>query len=466
MTEVRDSAYELAQSAVSQRYSELPSDVVIATIEALFDTLAVSLGGINAPGVSEARVAFRPWAGGRASVWGGFPSMAAPFAALLNATSLHALDYDDTDDGVPLHANSVVLPALIADIEEIAPACTGQEFLTALAVGLDGAMRVGRAGIPRGSRGWNYSVVSGGMGATLALSRMRGFSVDTTVSALGHQLAQSAGSLQSIIDGSLAKRFQPAMVAKDVVIGVNLAAAGIDGPRNVFDGKSGFIALYQDGSFDHSILLADLGNAALVPRLSLKPYPACRFTHGGIDAALALRDQGVRVEDVARMEYAISGQAMNMVGRKFDYRTAGVVDAQFSIAYASTVALVRGGAVIKDFSLERIRERSIGEFIAGKVELVVDNSIPHLALAPVTVRVGLRDGRTINYVCDSLSGSPERRLTTEQLLAKAQDCLDNGSSSVEAKELWEAVQALADDQPVSALLNLMKRPLATAGAEK
>ena len=44
---------------------------------------------------------------------------------------------------------------------------------TALAVGLDGAMRVGRAGGPKGSRGWNYSVVSGCMGAVLAIARLR-----------------------------------------------------------------------------------------------------------------------------------------------------------------------------------------------------------------------------------------------------------------------------------------------------
>ena len=466
MTEVRDSAYELAQSAVSIQFDGLSGDVVSATLDALFDSLAVALAGIDAPGVVEARTAFLPWAGGRATVWGGFPPMAAPFAALLNAASLHALDYDDTDDDVPLHANSVVLPALIADVEEVAPGCAGREFLTSLAVGLDGAMRVGRAGIPRGSRGWNYSVVSGGIGATLALSRLRGFDVDTAVSALGHQLAQTSGSLQSIVDGSLAKRFQPAMAAKDVVVGVTLAAAQVDGPRNVFDGKAGLIELYQDGSYDHSILLGDLGGASLVPRLSLKPYPACRFTHGGIDAALALRERGVRYEDVARMRIVISGQAMNMVGRPFDYHTATVVDAQFSISYAATVALMCGGVAIRDFDRERVRDPRFGEFIADKVDLIVDNSIPHLAIAPVTVLVDLVDGRTFEHVCDQVSGSPQRRLTSEQLLAKAHDCLQSSASPVEAKDLWNAVHALVDDRPVAGLLELLKRSVTTGGVPK
>ena len=146
---VADLAEMLAESATAQHYANLSEETVQATVDALFDTLAVALGGLNSPGLAEARAAFSAWSGGRASVWGGFGTAPAPFAAILNAGALHALDYDDTDDEVPLHASSVVLPVLLADIEENHPDCTGQEFLTALAVGIDGAMRVGRAGGPQ-----------------------------------------------------------------------------------------------------------------------------------------------------------------------------------------------------------------------------------------------------------------------------------------------------------------------------
>jgi 2-methylcitrate dehydratase PrpD len=272
-------------------------------------------------------------------VWGGFGRAPAPWAAFLNAASMHALDYDDTDDKVPLHANGMVLPALLADLEENRPDCDGREFLVALAVGIDGAMRIGRAGGPKGSRGWNYSVISGCVGAVLALARLRRWDVDTTVSALGHQLSQTAGSLQSIIDGTLAKRFQPAQMVKNVVVSAALAQAGIDGPRNVFEGKAGFINLYQDGKFDFEAAGGGLAQCALVDDLSLKPYPACRFTHAPIDLALELHRRGVRPQDVKTIGVRVSGQAVNMVGRRFDRRTANVVDAQFSIAYTVAVGL-------------------------------------------------------------------------------------------------------------------------------
>lgn len=458
-----DIAWELAEQVSGRKFTDLADSTVAATTHALYDTLAVALGGLHAPGVPEARRAFEPWVGGRASLWGGFGSAPGPVAALLNAAGLHALDYDDTDDGVPLHANSVVLPALLADVEESRPECSGHEFLTALAVGIDGSMRIGRAGGPRGSRGWNYSVISGGIGATLAIARLRCWDTATTVSALGHQLAQTAGSLQSIIDGSLAKRFQPAMVAKDVLFGARLAEAGITGPQHVFEGRAGFFALYQDNDFDRDRLLDGLDTAALVDDLSLKPYPACRFTHAAIDLALEMRASGVRPGEVDEVSFLVSGQAMNMVGRTFDNASANVVDAQFSIAYTTAVALHRGEVGIRDFEIERIRDPRIGEFIDRRIRIAPTDDVDFLAMAPVTAVVTFRDGSRREFVTETVSGSPDHRLSSQRLQAKAADCLGYGRSRVSPQELWRVVGALADDSPVDPLIAVLRRPGEGAG---
>ena len=458
MSSAVDAARTLAENARTQSFDKLADSTVRATAEALYDTVAVALAGVRAPGLAEARKALLGWGSGRATVWGGFGSAPAPFAGIVNAAALHALDYDDTDDAVPLHANSVVLPVLIADMEENRPDCRGHEFLAALATGLDASMRVGRAGGPRGSRGWNYSVISGGIGAALALARLRRWDTDTAVNALGHQLAQTGGSLQSIIDGSLAKRFQPAMVVKDVLIGAALAGAGIDGPVNVLEGRAGFFSLYQDGDYSREKLLAGLASASLVDDLSLNPYPACRFTHAAIDLALHMRSEGVAPDRVDHMTLLASGQAMNMVGRDFDSRTAGVVDAQFSMAYTASVALHRGAVLIDDFTPARIRDETIGRFCAERVRIEVSPGLDFLAMAPVTARVDFRDGSTGEFTVKTVSGSPETPMSVERLKAKAADCLAHGHSRVSSDELWSAVEALTADGPASDLVDLLRRP--------
>ncbi|WP_169693643.1 MmgE/PrpD family protein (plasmid) [Rhodococcus opacus] len=459
MTETTaDLAEPLAEHAVRQSYPNLDAATIEAALEVLFDTLACALGGLHSPGVPQARTALSAWGTGNATIWGTADTAPAPFAAVANGGALHALDYDDTDDAVPLHAASVVLPALLADLEENRPDCGGQEFLTALVVGLDGAMRVGRAGGPKGSRGWNYSVVSGGIGAALAIARLRQWDAGQAVSLLGHQLAQTSGSLQSIIDGTLAKRFQPAVVAKDVLFGAALAGAGVDGPRNVFDGRAGFINLYQDGTFDRDVLLEGADRAGYLTDLSLKPYPACRFTHAPIDLTLRIRESGITPDAVEHITFETSGQAFNMVGRTFDPATANIVDAQFCIGYTASVALHRGAVLIGDFADDALRDPVVGGFAAGRITVRPTEDVDFLAMAPVTAQVRLQDGTEQTFVGKTISGSPDHRLTVDQLKAKAADCFQHGGAAVAVDELWDAVQALAHDAPVAGLLELLARP--------
>jgi 2-methylcitrate dehydratase PrpD len=450
-----DLAFRLAGNAVSRNFDDIASTTVDATVDALIDSLACALAGTNAPGMAEARTALSRWGSEGCSVWGGFGSAPAPIAAFLNAGSMHALDYDDTDDKVPLHANSVVLPALLADLEENRPECDGREFLTALAVGLDGTMRVGRAGGPKGSRGWNYSVISGCIGALLAVARLRRWDTETTVHALGHQLAQTAGSLQSIIDGSLAKRFQPAMMAKNVLMSAALAQAGVDGPRNVFEGKAGFINLYQDGKFDLAAIEPGLAQCALIDDLSLKPYPACRFTHAPIDLALELHRRGLSPEDIGHVRIRVSRQAVNMVGRRFDAQTAGVVDAQFSIAYTVALGIHRGVLRIVDFTQEAIRDARIGAFAADKITVEANEQVPFLGMVPVFFDVALANGQRIELGTHEVSGSPEKRMSAAQFRAKVSDCLDYNNARVDADTLIAGVRDLRTGKPVAPLLQLL-----------
>lgn len=450
-----DLGYLLAGNAVSRNFNDLSTRTVDSTVDALIDSLACALGGVNAPGMDKARNAMSRFGNAGPTVWGGFGQAPAPVAAFLNAGSMHALDYDDTDDKVPLHANSVVLPALLADVEDSRPDCDGQEFLTALAVGVDGAMRIGRAGGPKGSRGWNYSVVSGCMGGVLAIARLRRWDTETTVHALGHQLTQTAGSLQSIIDGSLAKRFQPAMMAKNVVMSAALAQAGIDGPLNVFEGKAGFINLYQDGKFSLDDMHTGLEQCALVDDLSLKPYSACRFTHAPIDLALQLHQRGVRPDDIKHVRISVSGQAVNMVGRKFDHRTAGVVDAQFSIAYTVALGIERGALRIDDFTEEAIRDTGIGKFAAEKITIEANESVPFLGMVPVFFDVELGNGQHIELAAHDVSGSPEKRMSSRQFRDKIVDCLGYGKSCLDADELIATVRGLSKGAPVASVLRLL-----------
>src|SRR5205085_6303045 len=194
-----------------------------------------------------------------------------------------------------------------------------------------------------------------------------------------------------------------------------LAQAGIDGPRNVFEGKAGFINLYQDGKFDLGVAEAGLAQCALVDDLSLKPYPACRFTHAPIDLALELHRRGLSPQDIKHVRIRVSGQAVNMVGRRFDARTAGVVDAQFSIAYTVALAIHKGVLRIADFTDEAIRDARIGAFAADRITIEADDQVPFLGMVPVSFDVELANGQHVQLRTEQVSGSPHKRMSAREL---------------------------------------------------
>lgn len=51
MNEERDAAYTLAESVVSQRFDHLSDETVSATVDALFDALAVALSHLDLAGL-------------------------------------------------------------------------------------------------------------------------------------------------------------------------------------------------------------------------------------------------------------------------------------------------------------------------------------------------------------------------------------------------------------------------------
>jgi 2-methylcitrate dehydratase PrpD len=348
----------------------------------------------------------------------------------------------------------VVLPVLVAALEQHLADCDGREFLTALALGLDAAMRIGRAGGPKGTRGWNYSVLCASMGAVLAVARLRRWDVDTTVNALGLQLSQLAGGLQAVIDKSMAVRFLPAFMAQDVLTSTALAQAGVDGPRQVFGGRAGFIALYQEGSFDQAAIEPGLAQCALVDELSLKPYPSCRFTHAGVDLALQLHARGLRPGDIAHLRILVTKQTLNMVGRPFDGEVASVTEAQFSMAYGVALAIARGALRIADFTPPAVRDPHLAAF-AATIRVERNESVPTVGMLPVRFELRLANGESLALEASEVSGSAGKRMTPAQFQGKVADCLAHGGSRVGAAELMRAAGALRSGAPVSALLQLL-----------
>jgi 2-methylcitrate dehydratase PrpD len=420
--------------------------VVRALKRMLVDALAVIAGAARAPGIPELNSRLGRWEP-RGSATGliGKRRYSPPTAALANGAAAHALDYDDIHDGARVHSMCVVLPALLAAAEDAGPV-DGKSFLLGLAAGAELHARLGLACYNSLAAGWHPTTIFGCLAASIATAKLLNFDPERMLNSLGIAFHQAGGSIQSAYDGAISKRLGPGFAARDAVVSAFLAADGLTGPREPLEGKAGLFALHARGEVRSELLTEGLGRSWRIQEYSLKPYPACRCSHGAIGLAVKLHDEGLAPEAVETVEIRMSEANWKLVGQPYDASLDSVVHAQFNAAYSFARALTDGRVVPASYERPAIAQAAVVG-LARRIRVVVDPAVPRDAMEPVSVHVSLRDGRSFTRA-GALADMTER-----ELLDKLRGCLESGGYPVSAAErLLELAAGLDSERDAAASL--------------
>ncbi len=448
----KDPAWALAEHVCGVGFADLPSATRLATCNDILDTFGCLLGGSGAPGIAELARVLGGWNGtpqSQVMLWQ--RRLPAPQAAMLNASMAHALDFDDTlDHGGSIHPGASVLAASIA-VSDMLGGVSGQKLLLAIALGLDVSCRVALASIV--DRGWHRTAAMGVFGAAAASGKLLGLNVEQMVHALGIAFSQAAGNRQCIVDGALTKRLQAGQAASSGALAAILAGEGFTGAHEIFLGRFGFFELYQPNGYDPAKLVEALGREFRGDQLSFKPYACGRPQHAILDAAIAARDQLALGTTIGFSEIAdvwISAPAATIAeqfdGARHKRRPTQIVEAQFALPYLIAAALVHGRVGISEVADMR-----------NSVVLDIAERMKGVDAGPQRggVSIRLRDGRSVAVEIRSPLGSPENRLSTEQLKHKFTDCARNAVRPIPDDAVRAAVDAilrLESVQDVSELL--------------
>src|SRR6516165_11703529 len=389
---------------------------------AIFSTPLAACCGSGSPGIGELFAVI--------SHWGGLPEsrvllrgirLPAPSAALLNASMGHALDFDDTlDSGGSIHPGVSVLASVLAVCDSL-NGVTGRDLLLAVALGLDMSCRIALASTL--DRGWHRTAAIGVFGATAAAGKLMELTAEQMLHAFGIAYSHAAGNRQCILDGALTKRMQAGQAASAGVFSAVLAQTGFTGTRNIFNGRFGFLELYQPNGHDASLLLRDLGAVFCGEALSYKPYPCGRPLHAAIDAALAARTAlgiaGAGDIESVTIEADPAGHADQFGRGPAKRRPTQVVEAQFAQPFLVATALVHGKIGIAEVDgLGDPSVLSLSDRIAGVAHA-------HRPRGSLSIIVQRTDGRLVTVEASDPIGSPEKPLTNAQLEAKLRDCARN-----------------------------------------
>ena len=420
----------VTQFIVDAKLSAMPADVVAQGKRCLVDGLGVTLAGSTMHGSALIRDYVRSVSEKKEATAVGADAFvtSAAQAALINAGSGHAMDYDDTQlsttpdrtFGLLTHPTVPVLAAAMAVAER--RGASGAAFLEAFLVGFEVECKIAEAIDPNHyERGFHSTGTAGTFGAAAAVAKL----LNLNAQAIGHMLAIAASMSSGIRVnfGSMTKPLHAARAAQNGVVAAELAARGFTGGDNGLDGQWGYFQVFGGGAdLDRLIPVMGKPHAIVSPGVSIKPYPCGSLSHPTLDAMLkAVTDHDLKPDQIK----AVRVRAGNNILEPLRYKIAkNELEAKFSLPFLMSSIILRRKAGVREFTDEFVAEAPVQRMME-KVTGVFDPKIDAMGYDKIrsVVEIDLTDGRSLVQASDDrYRGGPDRPFTREELHAKFVDC--------------------------------------------
>ncbi len=440
---------EVVEFSTKTGYDDLPDDIVQVAKRHILDSIGVTMAGSLEPVTTMITKYVTTFGGSGSSVIiGSRQKTQPPMAALANATSGHALDYDDTQlstsreaiYGLLTHPSVPVYAAALALADHLG--VSGKKFLEAYAVGVEVSCRIADSMNPEHVwRGFHTTGTVGTLGATAAAAKILDLNDNELRNALGIASATGAGIRESF--GTMVKPLQAGNAARNGVFAALVAKHGFEAPVDSISGKYGFFNV-MGGGFNNDKIMGRLGRPFffISPGISIKPYPSGSLTHPAMDLAFELAEaHDFEAGDINDVTVKTSS-AMHIALRYSEPRT--VLEAKFSMQYCVASVLVRRNITLADFRDEdRLKDSSLTRLMR-KTSFEIDPELDKRGYERMRTRMIIRliDGRVISGERDVARGHPEDPMTEEDLKAKFVNCACGVTSPEITDRIIEATRDL------------------------
>ena len=372
-------------------------------------------------------------------------------AALVNGITSHTFDFDDTHLKTIIHPAGPVASAVLALAEHQGMGSgetrgvSGRDLIDSVVLGIDVSCRVGNMMYPEHyDRGWHITGSTGMLGAAAACSRLLGMDQRQTAMALGIAASQPVGMREQF--GTMTKPFHPGGAARAGLMSALMASHGYTASPKALEAPRGFAQTVSTKN-DWSQVTGELGQRFEISFNSYKPFACGIVIHPSIDACVQLRDQGVRPEQVERIELKVHSLVLELTGRK---EPADGLQAKFSVYHGCAAGLTFGRAAEEEFSDEVVNRPDMVA-LRRKVVATVDDSIDE---ASADVTAVLTDGRRIHVFVEHAIGSLHKPMSDAQLEAKFHGLSDPVLGAALTSRLIEACWKLGEAKDVRGLVAL------------
>jgi 2-methylcitrate dehydratase PrpD len=435
-------------------FEHFPAEAIATGKRCIIDALGVMLAGSTQDAGSILRGYIRETdSRAEATAFGpGVFLTGAASAALLNGTSGHALDWDDTQlatspdriFGLLTHPSVPPLAAALAIGER--HGASGRAILEAFLTGFEVECKIAEAIHPSHYKnGFHSSGTIGTFGAAAAAAKLMRLDADTIAHALAIAASMAAGIRVNF--GTMTKPLHVGRAAQSGVLAAELAERGFTGGKNALDPPWGFLQVFGHGhAFDADRIIGKLGNPHTIvwPGVSIKPYPCGVLGHPTMDAMRRLViEHDVQPGQIVGMRVRAGSNVLNPL--RYAIAT-NELEAKFCPAFMVSAIALRRKAGIQEFNDAFVQSEPV-QAMMRKVERVLDADIEARGWDKIrsTVEVDLNDCRTlVEHADERYRGGPDLPFTREELYEKFDDCASLVLHKSVVSETFATIEALEE----------------------
>jgi 2-methylcitrate dehydratase PrpD len=461
---------ELARHAATLQYEALPGALVDLLKQCVLDTLGVASGASTLAPEAKLVADYVNDLGGKpeSTVLGFGGKAPAPWAAFVNGSLGHMLDYDDMGENG--HPGIVTIPVALAVAERLG-GVSGREFITAIAAGTDVMTRLTRAiTVPDWTltEGWFATQLFGYIAGAVTAGRLLRLTEEQMENAMGIGFNQMSGTRQMAAGAATHMRsMQAGFSGQGAVMAADLAGRGVIGCKDVVEGPFGIFKVYIRGNApDWDAIVGGLGSHfPLLDEHGFKVWPACAYTRPTNAATLHLRQKhGLKPDDIESITIVggTGGTQQLCEPLALKRRPRVSIDGKFSIPFTTAVMMEKGNVTLRDYTDEGLRD--------PRVLAMADRVTYRPSSRPATgkggsgdisrtsVEIVTRDGRRLEHRPTSVPGDPKNPVSWDALEAKFRDCVSFSAQPVAAANVDRALastrnlEAAADATAVVRLL--------------
>ncbi len=447
----------LCDYALKLSYRDLPQEVIRRTKHIVMDTVGCALGGAESPPAKIARAAASEITSASPSTVLISGQKTSPdLAAFANGVMIRYLDFNDTYAGSPTCHPSDLLAPVLAVVD--ARNGSGRDVILGTVLGYEVLCGLIDSGAKERGHSWDQSTY-GVIAAAVLAAKLFGHTKEQMANAISLAISSHI-SLEQIRRGQIShwKGCALANASRNAVFCAMLAAKGMTGPEEAFEGKAGFLS--STGIRLEIRPFADSADTYRIMKARLKAFPSGYFSQSAVEAILNLRSQIPDLDDIKEIRLQTFPAGYEVMGSgEANWQPETRESADHSLPFVMAVALMEGIVEIRHYD-QMYYKRSDVRALMQKIKVRIgEEPVAAWPEVPLNiVDVEMKSGKVLSTKVAYHLGHFKRWMTDEERERKFRPLAEPLLPKRQIDDLLVCLRRLDEVEQVSELISLTVAP--------